>query len=56
MHCLSAVYGIITHLHVLGASAAHHQEAECIYMANGTCYTPKLTGFQPGLIKVNLEA
>jgi hypothetical protein len=36
MHCLSSVYCVITPLHVSGVSAAHHQEVECIYVANGT--------------------
>jgi hypothetical protein len=35
--CLSLVYWIITPLQVSGVSAAHHQEVECIYVANGTC-------------------
>jgi hypothetical protein len=39
MHCLSLVYWIVTPLHVLGVSTAHHQEVECIYVANGTYYT-----------------
>jgi hypothetical protein len=39
MHCLSSVYWVITSLYVSGVSAAHRQEAECIYVANGTCYT-----------------
>jgi hypothetical protein len=39
MHCLSSVYSVITPLHVSGVSAAHHQEVECIYVANGTAYT-----------------
>jgi hypothetical protein len=28
---------ITTPLHVSGASAVHHQEEECIYVANGAC-------------------
>jgi hypothetical protein len=32
MHCLSSVYVVITPLHVLGVSAAHHQEVDCIYV------------------------
>jgi hypothetical protein len=43
MHCLSLVSLIIAPLHVSGAYAAHHQEVECIYVTNGTCYTSKLT-------------
>jgi hypothetical protein len=43
MHCLSSVCWVITPLHVSGVSAAHHQAVECIYVANGTCYTSKLT-------------
>jgi hypothetical protein len=31
-----------------GVSAAPHQEAECIYVANSTCYTSKLTESRPG--------
>jgi hypothetical protein len=30
---------ITTPLHVSGVSTAHHLEVECIYVANGTCYT-----------------
>jgi hypothetical protein len=47
MHCLSSVYWVITPLYVSGASAAHHQEAECIYVVNGTCYTAQLTASGP---------
>jgi hypothetical protein len=47
MHCLSLVYWITTPAHVLGVSTAHHQEVECIYMANGT-FTAKLTVSGPG--------
>jgi hypothetical protein len=36
-------------LHVLGVSAAHHQEVECIYVANGTCYTVQLTVSRPAV-------
>jgi hypothetical protein len=36
MHCLCSVYWVITPLHVSGASVAHHQEVECLYVANGT--------------------
>jgi hypothetical protein len=43
MHCLSSVYWVITPLHVLGISAAHHQEVGCIYVANGICCTSSLT-------------
>jgi hypothetical protein len=39
MHCLSAVYWVITPLHISGVSAAHHQEVECIYVANGASHT-----------------
>jgi hypothetical protein len=45
MHCLSSVYWVITPLHVSGVSAVHHQEVECIYVANGTCYTSELIIF-----------
>jgi hypothetical protein len=31
-----------------GRSSAHHEEVECIYVANGTCYTSKLTVSGPG--------
>jgi hypothetical protein len=44
IHCLSSVYSIITPLHVSGISAAHHQEVECVDVANGTA---KLTVSQP---------
>jgi hypothetical protein len=47
MHCLSLVYWIITPLHVSGISTAHHQEVKCIYVANGNCYTCKLTVSRP---------
>jgi hypothetical protein len=43
MHYLSSVNWVITRLHVLGVSAAHHQKVECIYVANGTCYISELT-------------
>jgi hypothetical protein len=43
MHCLSSVYSAITPLHVSGVSAVHHQEVECIYVANGTCYASEMT-------------
>jgi hypothetical protein len=43
MHFLSLVSWIITPLHVSSAYAAHHQEVECIYVANCTCFTSKLT-------------
>jgi hypothetical protein len=46
MHCLSLVL-IIKPLHVLGASAVHHQEVECIHVANCACYTTKLTVILP---------
>jgi hypothetical protein len=48
MHCFSSVYSVITILHVSGISAAHHQEVECIYVANGTCYISKFTIIGPG--------
>jgi hypothetical protein len=48
MYCLSSVYCDITPLHVSGVSAAHHQEVECIYAANGTCYASKLSVSGPG--------
>jgi hypothetical protein len=50
MHCLSSVYLTITPLHVYGVSAAHHQDVECIYVANGSCYTSELTVIGPGHI------
>jgi hypothetical protein len=31
-----------------GLSTAHHQEVECIYVANGTCYSSMLTVSGPG--------
>jgi hypothetical protein len=31
----------MTPLHVLGPFVAHYQEVECIYVANGTCFTCK---------------
>jgi hypothetical protein len=43
MHCLSSVYWVITLIHVSGVSAVHHQEVECMYVANGTGYTVQLT-------------
>jgi hypothetical protein len=39
---------VITPLHVSGTSAAHHQEVECIYVANGTCYTAEWNVRGPG--------
>jgi hypothetical protein len=51
MHCLSSVYWAITPLHVSGLSAAHHQEIECIYVANGTCYTSEVPVSGPGLAR-----
>jgi hypothetical protein len=33
--------------------AAHYQEIECIYLANGTCYTSELTVIGPGPLTVN---
>jgi hypothetical protein len=47
MHCLSSVYLVITTLHVSGVSAVHHQEVECMYVANGTWYTVQLTVSRP---------
>jgi hypothetical protein len=38
---------IISLLHVSGVSTAHHQEVQCIYAANGTCYTSELTVSRP---------
>jgi uncharacterized cupin superfamily protein len=55
MHRLPSVYCIITPLHVSGVSAAHHQEEECVYVANGTCYTSELNVSGPGLLTVNSE-
>jgi hypothetical protein len=34
MHCLSSIYSVITPLYVSGASAAHHQKVEYIYVAD----------------------
>jgi hypothetical protein len=48
MHCFSSAYWVITPLHVLGTSAAHHQEVECINVVNGTCYTSEMTVSGPG--------
>jgi hypothetical protein len=48
MHCLSSVYWVITPMHDSGASAAHHQEVECICVANSTCYVSDLTVNWPG--------
>jgi hypothetical protein len=45
---LSSVYWVITPLHVSGVSAAHHQEVEFIYVANGTCCISELTVSGPG--------
>jgi hypothetical protein len=55
MHCLSSVYWVITPPHVSGTSAAHHQEVEFIYAANGTCYPVQLTVSGPDLLTVNSE-
>jgi hypothetical protein len=35
------IFSLLTYhtSNVSGASAAHHQEVKCIYVANGTCYT-----------------
>jgi hypothetical protein len=41
------IFSVITPLHVSVVSAAHHQAAECIYVANGTCYTAELTVSRP---------
>jgi hypothetical protein len=43
LHCISSVYYVTTPLYVSGVSAAHFQEVECMYVANGTCYTSELT-------------
>jgi hypothetical protein len=43
IHCLYSDYWVITPLHVSGLSATHRQKVECIYVANGTCYTSELT-------------
>jgi hypothetical protein len=51
MHCLSTVYCVITPLHVSGVSAVHHQEVECIYVANGTSYILQVTVSGPGLAR-----
>jgi hypothetical protein len=48
MHCLSSVYWTITPLHVAGASAAHHHEVACMYVATGTGYNVQLTVSGPG--------
>ena len=37
MHYLSSVYFVNQPLHVLGISAAHHQEVYCICKIIGTC-------------------
>jgi hypothetical protein len=50
MYCLSSVYWVIIPLHVSGVSAAHHQEVEFIYVANGTCYTSDFTAIGPGQV------
>jgi hypothetical protein len=49
MHWFSSVYLVITPLHVSGVAVVHHQEVECIYVANGTCYTSEMSiiGLQP---------
>jgi hypothetical protein len=41
--------------HVSGASAAHHQEVESIYVTNVTCNTSELTVRGPGPLTVNSE-
>jgi hypothetical protein len=43
----------ITLLHVLGVSAAHCHEVECVYVANGTGYTAEWTVSGPDLLTVN---
>jgi hypothetical protein len=48
MYLLSSIYRVITPPHVSGISAAHHQEVECIDVANGTGYTAELTVSGPG--------
>jgi hypothetical protein len=55
MHCLSSVYWVITPLHVSGVLSAHHQEVECIYVANGTCYTSELAVIGPDKLTVKSE-
>jgi hypothetical protein len=49
MHCFSSVYQVITPLHASGVAAARHQEVQCIYVTNGTCYTSEMIiiGLQP---------
>jgi hypothetical protein len=55
MDCLTSVDRVITSLDVSGVSAAHHQEVECTYLANGTCYTSELIVITPGPLTVNSE-
>jgi hypothetical protein len=43
MHCLSSLYWVTTPLHVLRPFVANHQEVECIYVANVTPFTSKLS-------------
>jgi hypothetical protein len=43
MHYLSSPYCVTTPLHVSGLFVVHHQDVECIYVANGTCFTFKAT-------------
>jgi hypothetical protein len=42
------LYCITTPLHVSGPFLAHHQEPECMYVENGTCFTAKLTVGETG--------
>jgi hypothetical protein len=39
------IFGLLGYhiCNVSGISVAHHQEVECIYVANGKCYTSELT-------------
>jgi hypothetical protein len=49
MRCLSSLYWVTTPLCLF---VAHRQEVECIYVANGTCYTAELSvgGHHVGLL------
>jgi hypothetical protein len=55
MHSLSSIHLVITPLLVSWVSAAHHQEVERVYVANGTYYTSDLTVGGPGPLTVNSE-
>jgi hypothetical protein len=46
MHYLSSLYWVSTTKHVSGPFVVHHQEVECIYVANGT-FTSKSTLGEP---------